>query len=219
MNFQVNVIFDSELRTGSSISQKFVVRLVAVVIPSVCLFLFILLVFKARSMRQNRLLVEHNKNGIKSGYNIVLKMQNELRDHRNMIQDIEGWRVSRTVWHKTLRYLQEIVPANVQLTRLMASEKFESVDGVPSRIVRMYIKGKVIGENSEKDVKQFKQALEGSPLFKPIISHVEVKRFVAPANLKESDMRAFDIECTFLPKEMHKHSLNAEPAAGEQATR
>ena len=224
MNFQVNVILDSELRSGSSISQKFVIRLVAVVVPSIFLILLILLAFKTRSTRKNRLRAEYNKNGIKSSYNIVLKMQNELRDHRNMIQDIEGWRVSRSVWHQTLRYLPEIVPANVQLTRLMVSEKFESVDGVPSRIVRMYIKGKVIGENSEKDVKQFKRALEGSPLFRPIIDSVEVRRFVAPVNLapenfEESSVRVFDIECKFVPKKMFKRSQNAKPAAGEQATR
>ena len=209
MNFQVNVILDSELRTGSSISPKFVIRLVAVVVPSIFLLLFILLAFKVRSTRQDRILAERNKNGIKSSYNTVHKMQREFLGYRNIIQDMEGWRTSRTAWHQILGHIQKVVPTDMQLTRLMASEKLESVDGVPSRTIRMYIKGKVIGENSQKDVKQFKQALEGSPLFKPIIRHVEVKRFMAPENLKESNMRVFDVECTFVPKEMHKRSLTA----------
>ena len=61
MNFQVSVILDSELRIGSSVSPKFVIRLVAVVVLSVFLLLFILLAFKIRSTRKDRLLAEHNK--------------------------------------------------------------------------------------------------------------------------------------------------------------
>ncbi|NQT02320.1 MAG: hypothetical protein HQ580_09870, partial [Planctomycetes bacterium] len=189
MSLQVNMILDSELRSGSSVRQKFVVQMLAAVVPILFLFVMIPLVFGSRAAKKNRLLVELERKQIRPNYIMVLNLRKELHNYQAFLRDMEGWRDSRTVWHQALRSLQEIVPVNIQLTRLVVAEKVEVVDGVPARITSMYIKGKVVGEKSEKDVEYLHQALKESQPFKSLMERVEVKRFAASKNAEESHVR------------------------------
>ena len=216
MNLQVNMILDSELRSGSSVRQKFVVQMLAAVVPILFLFVMIPLVFGSRAAKKNRLLVELERKQIRPNYIMVLNLRKELHNYQAFLRDMEGWRDSRTVWHQALRSLQEIVPVNIQLTRLVVAEKVEVVDGVPARITSVYIKGKVVGEKSEKDVEHLHQALKESQPFKSLMERVEVKRFAASRNAEESHVRVFDIECAFVPKLMGERKPAAKGKRNEK---
>lgn len=216
MNLQVNMILDSELRSGSSVRQKFVVQMLAAVVPILFLFVMIPLVFGSRAAKKNRLLVELERKQIRPNYIMVLNLRKELHNYQAFLRDMEGWRDSRTVWHQALRSLQEIVPVNIQLTRLVVAEKVEVVDGVPARITSVYIKGKVVGEKSEKDVEHLHQALKESQPFKSLMERVEVKRFAASENAEESHVRVFDIECAFVPKLMGERKPAAKGKRNEK---
>lgn len=196
------MILDSERRSGSNVSLKFIIRAAAVVVPVLFILVITPLIFAARSAKHNKLIAEQEKKQLESVQNTVVNLKKELHDIQNVLNQIEGWRESRISGYQMLTGLQTIVPENVQLTRLTLDENIESVDNVSARKAKMYLKGRVIGKNAKQDVQQFDHDLKESPPFDLIMERVEVRRFAASGSAEEKDVRVFDIECIFKLREI-----------------
>jgi len=200
MNLQVDLMLATERRSGSSVSQKFVIRLTAVIIPVVLLGLFAVLVMTYQASKRDRNLVEQEKIQIDPEYKKVVNLDKEYNSVRNLKAAIQGWGDSRLDAYRLLRGLQRSAPLTVQLTQLVLNEKVEAVGAVFGRTAGIYMKGKVAGKQPEADVQHLYQALKSEPPFPDIMAQVEVKRFAASEALNEQDARIFDIECTLKPR-------------------
>jgi len=211
MNLQVDFMLDTERRSGRTVSQKFVVRLTAVIIPVVLLGLFAVLIMTYQSAKRDRNVVEQEKIQIDPEYKKVLNLENEFKSVRDLKAAIQGWGDSRLDAYRLLRGLQRAAPPTIQLTQWVLNEKVEAVGTAFGRTAGIYMKGKVAGERPEADVQRLYHALKSEPPFPDIMSQVEVKRFAASEALNEQDSRVFDIECTLKPRLLVKPT---SPASG-----
>jgi hypothetical protein len=213
MNLQVDFMLDTERRSGSTVSQKFVIRLVAFVIPVVVLGLFVVLIFTYQSSKRDRNFVEQEKIQIDPEYKKVLNLEKEFKSVRDLKTAIQGWGDSRLDAYRLLRGLQRAAPQTIQLTQWILNEKVEAVGTVFGRTAEIFMKGKVAGERPEADVQRLYQALKSEPPFPDIMAKVEVKRFAASEALDEQGGRVFDIECTLKPR------LLVQPASPASKTK
>ena len=211
MNLQVDFMLDTERRSGSTVSQKFIIRLAAFIIPVIVLGLFVVLIFTYQSSKRDRNVVEQEKVRIDPEYNKVVNLEKEFKSVQNLKVAIQGWSDSRLDAYRLLRGLQHAAPQTIQLTQWVFNEKVEAVGAVFGRTAGIYMKGKVAGERPEADVQRLYHALKSQPPFPDIMEQVEVKRFAASEALNEQDSRVFDIECTLKPRLLVKPT---SPASG-----
>ncbi|MBU4199095.1 MAG: hypothetical protein KKE37_05645 [Verrucomicrobia bacterium] len=204
MNLQVNFILESEMRSGSTVSLKFVVRVVAVVVPVLMGIIIAGLIMGGRSARQSLRFAMQEKSQLDPVYQSVIGLKQELNECRQVADVLEGWGTSRTDWRLLLRYLQGVVPASIQFLRLTVNETIGRVDNIPARMSAMYLKGKVTGERAEDDVQLLDNALKEKPIFTNLFLKVEVKRFEAAENVADKNTRVFEIECIQVPKKIGK---------------
>lgn len=204
MNLQVNLILDSEKRSGSTVSLKFVIRVAAVAIPVLMGIAITGIIVAERSARQNMRFAEQEQSQLDPVYASVLGLNSELRECQQVAVTLEGWGASRTDWRLVLRQLQEVVPPSIQLLRMTVTETIGPLGGVPARMSGMYIKGRVVGETAEDDVRSLDKALKEQPAFTNLFAKVEVKRFEAGENAADRDARVFEIECMLKPKKIGK---------------
>ncbi|MBU4211788.1 MAG: hypothetical protein KKD33_04305 [Verrucomicrobia bacterium] len=200
MNLQVDFMLDTKRRSGSTVSQKFVIRLAAFIIPVIVLGLFVVLIFTYQSSKRDRNLVEQEKIQIDPEYKKVLNLERELKNVQDLKTAIQGWSDSRLDAYRLLRGLQSAVPRTIQLTQWILNEKVEAVGTVFGRTAGIYMKGKVAGERPAADVQLLYQALKSEPPFPDIMAQIEVKRFAASEALDEQGGRVFDIECMLKPR-------------------
>ena len=200
MNLQVDFMLGAERRSGSSVSQKFVIRLAAFIIPVIALGLFVVLIVTYQSSKRDRNVVDQEKIQVDPEYKKVMSLEKEYNNVRDLKTAIQGWSVSRLDAYRLLRGLQSAVPRNIQLTHWVLNEKVEKVGTVFGRTAGIYMKGKVAGERPEADVQSLYQALKSERPFPDIMEQVEVKRFAASEALDEQGGRVFDIECILKPR-------------------
>ncbi|MDP2991223.1 MAG: hypothetical protein Q8O57_11750, partial [Kiritimatiellota bacterium] len=152
MNLQVDFMLDTERRSGSTVSQKFVIRLMAFIIPVIVLGLFVVLIVSHQSSKRDRNVVEQEKVQIDPEYKKVVNLEKEYNNARDLKAAIQGWSDSRLDAYRLLRGLQRAAPQTIQLTQWILNEKMEVVGTVFGRTAGIYIKGKVAGERPEADV-------------------------------------------------------------------
>jgi hypothetical protein len=200
MNLQVDLMLDTERRSGSSVRRTFIIRLMVFSLPVILLGLFATLIFTYRSSKRDRDFVEQEKTLIDPEYKKVLSLEKELKNVRDIKVAIQGWGNSRLDAYRLLRGLQRAAPPAIQLTQWIFNEKMEAVGTAFGRTAGIYMKGKVTGEYPEADVQRLCQALKSEPPFPDIMAMVEVKRFAASEALDEQGGRVFDIECSLKPR-------------------
>ncbi len=204
MNLQINLILDSEVRSGSKISLKFAARIAGVSIPVLLGLVIAGLVLAGRSAKQNLLFAEQEKSRTEPVYRLVIKMNQELKESQQVADVVEGWAASRTDWNLLLRRLQAAVPPSIQLLRMNMDETVGPADNAACRLAGMSIKGQAIGESAEADVRALDQALKTGAAFTNAFANVKVQRFEASENAAEKNTRVFDIECILAPKKICK---------------
>lgn len=200
MNLQVDFMLDNERRSGSTVSQKFIIRLAAVFVPVILLGLFGVLVLTYQAAKRDRIAVEQEKIQIDPEYKKVVNLEKELNNVQDIKTAIQAWGDARLDAYRLLRGLQRATPQTIQLTQLILNEKMEAVGTAFGRTAVIFMKGKVVGERPEANVQFLYKALKSEPPFLDIMAQVEVKRFAASETLNEQDIRIFDIECTLKPR-------------------
>lgn len=200
MNLQVDLMLDIERRSGSSVSHKFIIRLMMVIVPVILLGALAMLVMASQASKRDRNLVEQEKIQIDPEHKKVASLEKEYNSARDLKAAIQVWGDSRLDAYRLLRGLQRATPPTIQITQLLFNEKVEAVGTVFGRSAGIFMKGKVVSKRPEDDVQHLYQALTNEPPFPDIMDQVEVKRFAASDALNEQDNRVFDIECTLKPR-------------------
>jgi len=203
MNLQVNFILESERRSGSTISLKFVVRVVAVVVPTVLIMTCISLFMLADSASRTVKLREQEKKKSEPKVKQVAILQTELKDTQGIQDLLDGWKASRFEWQILLTQLQISAPVHLQLIRIAADEQMGLADNVPARTLNLALRGKVKGDQSQDDVKALRVGLKFSPAMTSLVDVVEVKRFAKSEVAEEKEeVRVFEMECKFYPRKI-----------------
>ena len=210
-SFRIDFMLPTERRSGSQVSQKFLVRLIVTLVPVVLVLAIVGLLLTVN----NRKLQLKLKQQEFAEWNDKSKAVNELKVEKDKYQGIgnfiDGWRKTRVEWSDLLLSFQLQIPHNIQLQQFVANESVDQVQ--QTRSVRILINGIVRGENAEEYVIKLKDSLKQIPRFKELNSEVKVKRYAKYESgieadrkikemdrKKEEDIRAFEIECVCPPR-------------------
>lgn len=202
MNLHVNLILESEIRSSSRVSRKFIVIVVASTVAAILLVSAAFVLFLAHSAEKSLLFAEQERKQLAPVFAAVNDLKKELAVFQDLTNAISTWGQSRLEYPALFTGLQKIVPDNIQLTRMTLNDAFATDAGAPTRTVSIYLQGKAIGENAEDDVAKMEKSLVGNPPFDAVMESAKVKHFEAAKNLQQADLRIFDIECRFKPRRL-----------------
>lgn len=197
MNLYINLLLESEERSTSRISPKFLAKAFAIFAGLLLLALVVVVLTGAHSAKQALFFAEQEKKQLQSAFRTVGELRQELTSLQELTNAIAGWAQTRPDWPLLLSAVQSVVPVNIQLTRLTVNENITAIDNVPTRVVTLYLQGKAAGEHSEADVQELEKNLKEKPPFSGIMEFAQVKQFEAARNEGQGDIRVFDIECRF----------------------
>lgn len=197
MNLYINLLLESEERSTSRISRRFLVKAFTTFAGLLLLALVVVVLTGARSAKQALFFAEQEKKQLESAFRTAGELRQELTSLQELTNAITVWAQTRPDWPLLLSGLQSVVPVNIQLTRLTVNENITSVDNMPTRVVTLYLQGKAAGEHSEADVQELEKNLKEKSPFNGIMESAQVKQFAAARNEGQGDIRIFDIECRF----------------------
>ncbi len=197
MNLHVNLILDSELRSSSRISHKFIIKVAGAVAGLLLLLLVAVVLVGAGGAKSSFLYAEQEKKQLDPAFRLVTDLKQELATLQDVTNAVAVWSCTRPDWPVILRGIQAEVPPRIQLTRLAMNETISIIDAVPTRVVTLYIQGKAAGTRSETDVQEFEKSLKSEAPFLGVMDTAQVKQFVAVNKVGQENMRVFDIECRF----------------------
>jgi len=199
MNLRVDLILESEQRSGSLLNKKFLLRAVAIVVPLAVL----LLIFKeaGRALRLNGELTALTQQWkvIEPKQQQALRFMETYRWNLEIQKELEGWRKSRLDWHTQLVGLMRETPRNIQLQSLRVDQALQMVDNkTPARKFTLALKGKAVGVDAETAVKLLERRLREAPPFAGITTNVQVTQFGAdPSKDAKKEDRIFEISCAY----------------------
>ncbi len=202
MSLHVNLILDSERRSGSDVSMKFVLHTTLIVLGALLAMGLAGLVMGARGARLAYAAVQSQQKDIEPVYESVVKTRGDLTRLQALVNLLEGWRTNRLSHSGCLRALQLSVPANIQLTRLTMQNHVEGAGSEPHRNGGVYLRGRAAGQGADADVRLLHTALKSRPPFDGVMEEVAIKRFAADAEQSGEDIRIFEMEGRFIKRNL-----------------
>jgi Tfp pilus assembly protein PilN len=202
MNLRLDLILESERRSGSPVSLKSVGRIAAVVIPVVVVLLLSSAMVTLMRLKAELDELEAAWRDLGPRKEKAAALSTEFQKNRQTIQELNGWKSSHMDCHVRLANLMAAVPPTIQLTNLKLDQSLQSLDNSSvARVFSLALEGRAVGEGSEKNVEAFKQTLAERPVFTNVIGEVKVGQFGADLSKgAEKFDRVFRIECKFRPR-------------------
>jgi Tfp pilus assembly protein PilN len=202
MNLHLNLILESEKRSGASIRVWFLVRLVLILVPAVLLLYSAYLAYQMITLRKE---TDHFRELIaarQEQMTLSAQIAKQKKTYEDMLSQIHDWAASRLPVADRLDAFRLTVPLDIQLTSLRLTRTIRYTNSMPVAIYALQIRGKTRGEESELTVDQFLTRLRQTP---GLASDLESAQVPPGAFLQDREPgahpldRVFLLECLFKP--------------------
>ncbi|MFC1496932.1 hypothetical protein ACFLS1_00475 [Verrucomicrobiota bacterium] len=201
MNLKVDLILETEQRSGSVINLKIIIRVISFLIPAV-LGVIVLFAVINSMQKKNELNTLENKMSIaEPKQKIATKLRNQLTTNLDIMKELEGWRSSHIDWHQQLINIQREVPLKIQFESFDIKQVLQLADNrTPSRCFTLTIKGLAKGNDAENNIQHLSDNMANSAAFTPLTEDVNV--WGSRDNRKGADKtdRIFRIDCIYKPR-------------------
>ena len=199
MNLRVDLILESEQRSGSIITVKSLVRIVSILVPLVVGLLLAWQAYGLVRIKTELRSTEARWQSVEPLEMKAKKLAQERQANEDQLAQLNGWRKSHMDWHAHLLQLFHSVPENIQLQNLRISQALQVTSNkVPARAFTLELRGKAVGVEAESSVNSYKRMLLEGPAFSNDVTRVEVPLFGADttAGAGKND-RIFEIRCSY----------------------
>ncbi len=202
MNLRVDLILQSEQRSGSRVTMAAIGRVAAIVVPSILAVVMVLAFARYRALQSDLQESQAKWRELEPQYRSALALQKDLFKRKVILLEIDGWRSARVEWSRLLRSLQTAVPSSVQFTELRGESLIQSGSNRTARVFRLQIKGKTGGVNAQENVTRLRRQMLADPAVTSVVESVEI-----PPGAFEQDPsagaskydRVFEVVCRFMP--------------------
>lgn len=200
MNLRVDLILESEQRSGSLLSPKSLIRIAIVIFPTILGLVLATAAYKTWQLSAERRQLEQQLKTTSNRQQEAKDLQKTLQLNENIFAKMNWWHNSQLEWAKLLVGLQKLVPPTVQFTTLSLPEKIGG-GTKPSRNFDLVLTGKAVGKEARENVKKLADDIVAAPEFKNLIDSSKITDFRQDTDkgAKEDD-RTFRIECKFKPR-------------------
>lgn len=201
MNLRVDLILESEQRSGSIVNLKSTMRIASIVGPIILLFISGSVFTNARRLNTELNMLEGQMEIAGPKQEAAAELKEDLATNLGILNELEGWQKSHMDWNEQLLGLQREVPATIQLDILRISQALQLIDNrIPARVFTLMLKGKAIGEDAEHDVDHLQRRMVKAPIFSSVMEEVEIPpggfRAVIEKDGSKRD-RIFQLNCTY----------------------
>lgn len=152
MNLHVDLIFETEQRSASVVNAKGLIRIVSIVIPLIVIVIISVFTANMMSIKSNLKALEADFADKDPKKEAAIAYRAELVKNRQVLEELEGWRLTRVNWAAQLERIAVNIPDDIQLTVLRISSVTEPVSAVPARNFSLLMKGKTFGEKAKANV-------------------------------------------------------------------
>lgn len=201
MNLRVDLILESEQRSGSVVNLKSTMRIASIVGPIILLFIAGSVFTNARRLNTELNMLEGQMEIAGPKQEAAAELKEDLATNLGILNELEGWQKSHIDWNEQLLGLQREVPATIQLNVLRISQALQLIDNrIPARVFTLVLKGKAVGKDAEHDVDYLQRRLLKAPAFSSVMEKVEIPpggfRAVIEKDGSKSD-RIFQLDCMY----------------------
>lgn len=206
MNYpRVNLLKKSEQRYQGAVSRRFV--LVSIVVTPI---LLIAVLSGIKLLQYTG--VQSELKGSREIWKTLeprLALFNEerkgLKDNRQMLSLLEGWKESQAPLIDLLEGIQDSVPSNIQFTRFslrseMAKSAYGSVDDMDFSY-KLVIEGLSLGEMAESDVIRFQRDLLAREVVESTFDSIKLTAMRKRQDSSKLTMREFRLEGSTTPED------------------
>jgi len=190
-----------ERRSASVINLKSLIRMAAIVVPSILAVVLAMVTMSTMSLSSTLQSKQAQWETEKPRRDQAARIRNELAANVKILTEIKGWQRSRVVWHEQLAALQRESPPDIFFQSLRLSHAFQTVDNKASRAFSMNLKGKSVGDNSDQTVLLLKRRFTLNEPFASHLKSAEIIQFdedkTASAGSKD---RIFQFDCEYKPR-------------------
>jgi len=200
MNLRVDLILETEQRSGSAVNVQSIKRIATVVGPAVAILLLAVLVWKFIGVQHEHRILSAEWDMTEPQRDAADRQLKAFQVNVRILKELEGWEKARPAWNKQLDGLIRVVPTTIQLDTMRVSQNLQINEkkNLPSRIFVLDLRGKAVGETAEDSVRQFEQSLRNRAPFKTGVASVKVPVFGAdPSKDADRNDRIFGINCAY----------------------
>lgn len=199
MNLRVDLILESEQRSGSIVTVKSLVRIVSILVPLIVVLLLSWQAYGVVRIKSELRSTEARWQSVEPLEKKAKELAQERQANEDQLAQLNGWRKSHIDWNAHLLQLFHSVPENIQLQNLRVSQALQVTSNkAPARVFTLELRGKAFGAEAESSVNSFKRLLSDDPAFTNDLIKVEVPLFGADtaAGAGKND-RVFEIRCGY----------------------
>ena len=183
MSYRVDLILESEQRSGSLLSPKSLMRIVCTMLPVVILCFVAVEVMQAWSLKSEVDRIEAEWDRMRPEQREASMVRSNLTVSTEVVAEMTAWRNSRLAWETQLLSLQTLVPEDVQLTLIRSDQRIRLENKIlPVRDFTVIIKGRAVGFSAKENVEALEQSVNDTDCFKEVQKEAKVTSFVADQN-------------------------------------
>jgi hypothetical protein len=204
MNLRVDLILDTEKRSGSAVSLKSAIRIAIIFVP-ICIVVFVLVtLLDTTRLTKKACVLEGSWADAQIKQSEAAVLAATFTRNRNILAELEGWRAAHAEWNEHLIAILKIIPDSIQLNNLNVKHKIAVIgpkNRYQGREFILSLTGKAYGPTASADVDTLKRKLG---IVEPLCDQlkeirVPIFRQDDDADAAKSD-RIFMIECHYKPK-------------------
>lgn len=198
MSLSVNLILNSERRSGSKISLRSILRISAIILPLV-IALFIGQQVLSRLMLNSQLSVlESQWAAAEPKQNYANKQLARLNFNIQTEKELAAWKNTQQPWASYLTAIFKSVPEDIQLTAFrLSADSQTSPPSPPVRNAIATIDGFTTVANARELVINFQKQLQNHSLLGEMLQSVTVQKFEGNPEARNDATRVFTIQCRF----------------------
>jgi hypothetical protein len=200
MNLRVDLILESEQRSGSIINLKSIMRVASIVIPGIIIATICFAGLNSMKLKNKLKNLEQEMEVQGPRQQASIKLRNQLNRNISILEELEGWEAAHMNWRDVLLDIQKEIPDQIQLTALSIDQVLQHVKKVPARVFKLTLKGKAKGAFSEDNIIKLSDSLKTAKQFSEIIKKVDVWADIDNSKDADKNDRIFKIDCDLKPR-------------------
>ena len=213
---RVNLLRPEEIRQQASLSRESVIRVCTMIGSAIVIASLLMAGFEFFRLRHGLSSARETWSTLGGDYERIKGMHDQHLSNQNYVLELEGWTKSRVEWVSPLTALQDLVPANIQLTRVSvqgeiqvseAEPPTDEAPGTPARTFRVRVEGKAQGSLSDQDVIRFVDRLRVDDAYASWLDSIKLQglqRTLQNARVGAPEERVFRVDAVSRERLMSK---------------
>ncbi len=174
MSVRVNLILDSEIRSGQPVWVTGLIK----ALPFAALTVFALgaLSFfgSYTALRREVAIAKEAWQQTEPKYLEAVRLKAGIAVEREVLRELKSWGKARIEWSSQLEEMARLMPATIQLTELMIIQRLQMGPKAPERAFELRMSGKTGGLQPEANVTEFQSLFLIHPFFNQTVTNAAI---------------------------------------------